>query len=63
KDDRSRFLGLYKRAAEEHDSRFFEQYNGDMDIMLIFSGLFSAVSTAFIVSMESNHSPLPNDTT
>ncbi|KAG1858538.1 hypothetical protein F4604DRAFT_1627691, partial [Suillus subluteus] len=63
KDDRSRFWGLYKRVAEEHDEEFLERYNGDMDIVLIFSGLFSAVSTAFIVAMESNLSPDPNDTT
>ncbi|KAG1838299.1 hypothetical protein DFJ58DRAFT_622404, partial [Suillus subalutaceus] len=63
KDDRSRFWALYKRVAEEHDDEFLERYNGDMDIVLIFSGLFSAVSTAFIVAMESNLSPDPNDTT
>ncbi|KAG2137418.1 uncharacterized protein EDB93DRAFT_1210851, partial [Suillus bovinus] len=34
-----------------------------MDIVLIFSGLFSAVSTSFIVAMESNLSPDPSDTT
>ncbi|KAG1862342.1 uncharacterized protein F5891DRAFT_910962, partial [Suillus fuscotomentosus] len=34
-----------------------------MDIVLIFSGLFSAVSTGFIVAMESNLSPDPSDTT
>ncbi|KAG2044088.1 hypothetical protein BDR03DRAFT_846969, partial [Suillus americanus] len=63
KDDRSRFWGLYKRVAEEHDDDFLERYNGDMDIVLIFSGLFSAVSTSFIVAMESNLSPDPDDTT
>ncbi|KAG1812583.1 uncharacterized protein BJ212DRAFT_1301551 [Suillus subaureus] len=55
KDDRSRFW--------EHDDEFLEQYNSDMDIVLIFSCLFSTVSTAFIVAMESNLSPDPNDTT
>ncbi|KAG2135665.1 hypothetical protein BD769DRAFT_1320831, partial [Suillus cothurnatus] len=63
KDSRSHFWGLYKRVAEEHDDEFLERYNGDMDIVLIFSGLFSAVSTAFIVAMESNLSPDPDDTT
>ncbi|KAG1848418.1 hypothetical protein C8R48DRAFT_409973 [Suillus tomentosus] len=34
-----------------------------MDIVFIFSGLFSAVSTGFIVAMESNLSSDPSDTT
>ncbi|KAG1834897.1 hypothetical protein EV424DRAFT_1361559 [Suillus variegatus] len=63
KDKRSRFWGVYKRVAEEHDGEFLERYTTDMDIVLIFSGLFSAVSTGFIVAMESNLSPDPSDTT
>jgi hypothetical protein len=63
KDKRSRFWGVYKRVAEEHDSEFLERYVGDMDIVLVFSGLFSAVSTSFIVAMETNLSPDPSDTT
>ncbi|KAG2151238.1 uncharacterized protein EDB93DRAFT_306889 [Suillus bovinus] len=63
KDDRSRFWGMYKRVAEEHDGEFLERYTTDMDIVLIFSGLFSAVSSAFIVAMESDLSPDPSDTT
>ncbi|KAG1869614.1 hypothetical protein F4604DRAFT_1584280, partial [Suillus subluteus] len=42
---------------------FLEKYTTDMDIVLIFSGLFSAVSTSFIAAMESNLSPDPSDTT
>ncbi|KAG1841878.1 hypothetical protein C8R48DRAFT_679172 [Suillus tomentosus] len=63
KDNRSRFWGVYKRVAEEHDDEFLERYTTDMDIILIFSGLFSAVSTSFIVTMESDLSPGPSDTT
>ncbi|KAG1759706.1 hypothetical protein EV702DRAFT_946477, partial [Suillus placidus] len=63
KDDHSRFWGLYKRVAKEHNNEFLERYNSDMDIVLVFSGLFSAVSTTFIVAMESGLSPDPNDTT
>ncbi|KAG2071659.1 hypothetical protein BDR04DRAFT_946944, partial [Suillus decipiens] len=48
---------------KEYDEEFLERYNGDMDIVLFFSCLFSAISTAFIVAMESNLSPDPNDTT
>jgi hypothetical protein len=80
KDNRSRFWGVYKRVAEEHDGEFLERYTGNMDIVLVFvsfaclsltrlrlmfgqSGLFSAVSTSFIVAMESKLSPDPSDTT
>ncbi|KAG1851448.1 hypothetical protein DFJ58DRAFT_661599, partial [Suillus subalutaceus] len=48
---------------KEHDGEFLERYTGDMDIVLVFSGLFSAVSTSFIVAMESGLSPNPSDTT
>ncbi|KAH7917568.1 hypothetical protein BV22DRAFT_987285, partial [Leucogyrophana mollusca] len=49
----------YKREAEDYDSEFLEKYKDDMDIVLIFSGLFSAVSTAFITSntMQSSLGP------
>ncbi|KAG1844641.1 hypothetical protein DFJ58DRAFT_664706 [Suillus subalutaceus] len=63
KDARSRFWAAYKRVAEEHDDEFLDQYYNDMDIVCYFSGLFSAVSAAFIVSMESNLIPDPTDTT
>ncbi|KAG2135300.1 hypothetical protein DEU56DRAFT_396617, partial [Suillus clintonianus] len=63
KDHRSRFWGVYKRVAEEHDGEFLERYTSDMDIVLVFSGLFSAVSTSFIVAMEPNLNPNPSDTT
>ncbi|KAG1798656.1 uncharacterized protein HD556DRAFT_1205576, partial [Suillus plorans] len=59
KDKRSRFWGVYKRVAEEHDGEFLERYTTDMDIVLIFS----AVSTGFIVAMESNLNPDPSDMT
>jgi hypothetical protein len=36
KDDRSRFWGLYRRVAEEHDNEFLERYTSDMDIVLVF---------------------------
>ncbi|KAG2157159.1 hypothetical protein DEU56DRAFT_722387, partial [Suillus clintonianus] len=63
KDGRSRFWTAYRGVAEEHDGDFLEQYASDMDIVLIFSGLFSAVSTSFIIAMESRLSPDPSDTT
>ncbi|KAG2093314.1 uncharacterized protein F5147DRAFT_544436, partial [Suillus discolor] len=63
KDEWSHFWRVYKIIAEEHNSKFLKRYTSDMNIVLIFSGLFSAVSTSFIVMMESDFSPDPSDTT
>ncbi|KAG1805853.1 uncharacterized protein BJ212DRAFT_1202143, partial [Suillus subaureus] len=38
----------------QHDNEFLEHYDGDMDIVLIFSGLFSAVNIAFIATVGPN---------
>ncbi|KAH7921772.1 hypothetical protein BV22DRAFT_1095901 [Leucogyrophana mollusca] len=62
-DPKSRFWATYKREAEDYDSEFLEKYKDDMDIVLIFSGLFSAVSTTFITSMQSSFSADPTATT
>ncbi|KAH7928470.1 hypothetical protein BV22DRAFT_978952, partial [Leucogyrophana mollusca] len=62
-DTKSRFWATYKREAEDYDSEFLEKYKDDMDIVLIFSGLFSAVSTTFITSMQSSFSADPAVTT
>ncbi|KAG2054229.1 hypothetical protein BDR06DRAFT_853125, partial [Suillus hirtellus] len=63
KNEWSRFWGVYKRVAEDHDNEFLERYTSDMNIVLIFSSLFSTVGTSFIVTMESDLSPDPSDTT
>ncbi|KAG2151279.1 uncharacterized protein EDB93DRAFT_310138, partial [Suillus bovinus] len=63
KHNRSRFWGLYRRVAEELDDKVLDQSSNDMDSILLFSGIFSTVSSAFIVAMESNLSPDPSDTT
>ncbi|KAG1754826.1 uncharacterized protein EDB91DRAFT_1029179, partial [Suillus paluster] len=54
KDVRSRFWATYSQVAKEHDDEFLERNNSDMDIVLIFSGLFSAINTAFIIAMQPN---------
>ncbi|KAH7906337.1 hypothetical protein BJ138DRAFT_1016407, partial [Hygrophoropsis aurantiaca] len=54
KDPRSRLWAIYRREAKEYDESFLERYKDDMDIVLIFAGLFSAVSTTFITSIQSN---------
>ncbi|KAG1820659.1 hypothetical protein EV424DRAFT_1322923, partial [Suillus variegatus] len=62
-DNRYRFWGLYGQVAAEHDQKFLDRYTNDMESILLFSGLFSTVSSSFIVAMESNLSPDPSDTT
>ncbi|KAH7913572.1 hypothetical protein BJ138DRAFT_1002016, partial [Hygrophoropsis aurantiaca] len=62
-DIKSRFWATYHRQASDYDDEFLDRYNSDMDIVLIFAGLFSAVSTAFITAMQPNLIPDPTDTT
>ncbi|KAJ8588990.1 hypothetical protein M405DRAFT_933752, partial [Rhizopogon salebrosus TDB-379] len=50
----SKFWAAYKQVSSECDDEMVERCNGNMDIVLIFAGLFSAINTTFIVSMQSN---------
>ncbi|KAG0692534.1 hypothetical protein DFH29DRAFT_839729, partial [Suillus ampliporus] len=59
KDVRSKFWAAYKKVSGEFDDNMLETCNGNMDIILIFAGLFSTVNTAFIIAMQPN----PVDTT
>lgn len=63
KDAKSRFWTTYTREATDYDVEFLEKYQSDMDIVLIFAGLFSAVNTSFIVNQQSNLNPDPFRTT
>ncbi|KAJ6599857.1 hypothetical protein DFH09DRAFT_901854, partial [Mycena vulgaris] len=56
-DKKTEFWNLYKPIADEHDKEFLEKYSTDLDTCLIFAGLFSAVSSAFIIQIQ----PDPND--
>ncbi|KAI0312519.1 hypothetical protein OF83DRAFT_1067035, partial [Amylostereum chailletii] len=47
----------YLTHADERDKARVESWKGDMDGILIFSGLFSAVTTAFIVETYKNLQP------
>ncbi|KIJ46947.1 hypothetical protein M422DRAFT_96507, partial [Sphaerobolus stellatus SS14] len=64
KDDKTSFWMTYERVVKQHDEEFLELRNVDLDSLLIFinAGLFSAVSSAFIVDMESALQPDPSDT-
>lgn len=59
KDLRSKFWAAYKKVSGEFDDNMLERCNGNMDILLLFAGLFSAANTAFIIAMQPN----PLDTT
>ncbi|KZW00797.1 hypothetical protein EXIGLDRAFT_603829, partial [Exidia glandulosa HHB12029] len=48
-DKRANFLEQYAAAAEPIDSALVDDWGADLDSLLIFSGLFSAVLTAFLV--------------
>ncbi|OJA16311.1 hypothetical protein AZE42_03366 [Rhizopogon vesiculosus] len=55
----SKFWATYKKVSSEYDDNMLERCNGNMDILLIFAGLFSAVNTTFIIASQPN----PVDTT
>ncbi|KAJ7479708.1 hypothetical protein FB451DRAFT_1556565 [Mycena latifolia] len=40
------------KLADEHNKEFQQKYNTDLDTALIFAGLFSAVSSAFIIQIQ-----------
>ncbi|KZV94616.1 hypothetical protein EXIGLDRAFT_611447, partial [Exidia glandulosa HHB12029] len=48
-DDKARVWRVYSKAARKHDREMLDQWNGTLDTLLIFAGLFSAVSTTFIL--------------
>ncbi|KAJ6551967.1 hypothetical protein B0H19DRAFT_950089, partial [Mycena capillaripes] len=48
---------IYVGEAEKYDKRLVESWKGDMDGMLIFSGLYSASLTAFLVESYTTLQP------
>ncbi|KAJ7935300.1 hypothetical protein B0H13DRAFT_523507 [Mycena leptocephala] len=51
-DKQTAFWNSYMKLADEHDEEFHRKYSSDLDTALIFAGLFSAVSSAFIIQIE-----------
>ncbi|KAJ6518143.1 hypothetical protein C8R47DRAFT_1086150 [Mycena vitilis] len=45
-DKKTTFWTTYMRVADEHDKEFKEKYSTDLDVALIFAGLFSAPQLA-----------------
>ncbi|KZV98666.1 hypothetical protein EXIGLDRAFT_763336 [Exidia glandulosa HHB12029] len=47
--DDARVWRVYSKAARKHDKELLDQWNGTLDTLLIFAGLFSSVLTTFII--------------
>ncbi|KAF9782722.1 hypothetical protein BJ322DRAFT_166918 [Thelephora terrestris] len=56
-DARAEFYNKFKREADEYDNDFLKKHGGDLDITLIFAGLFSAVASAFIIPIQAQLQP------
>ncbi|KIJ52473.1 hypothetical protein M422DRAFT_243257 [Sphaerobolus stellatus SS14] len=63
KDIESRFWTTYEQVAKQYDAEFLERHNAELDASLIFAGLFSAVSSTFIVQMEQDLNQQPSNVT
>ncbi|KAG8916448.1 hypothetical protein FRC01_003148 [Tulasnella sp. 417] len=57
------FWKRYDRLADVHDMKLTSNLNGNLDVLLIFAALFSAVNTAFISITMPDLSPSPSDET
>ncbi|KAJ6544120.1 hypothetical protein B0H19DRAFT_1238652 [Mycena capillaripes] len=51
-DKKTAFWTAYKKLADEFDQEFQRKYGNDLDTALLFAGLFSAVSSAFIIQVQ-----------
>ncbi|KAN0137385.1 hypothetical protein V8E53_004830, partial [Lactarius tabidus] len=54
---------MYLTEAEKQDKDVIENWKGDTDGILVFTGLFSATVAAFIIESYQSLSPNPSDTT
>ncbi|KAF8814587.1 hypothetical protein BYT27DRAFT_7206041 [Phlegmacium glaucopus] len=54
---------IYNKEAESYDRALMETWRDDMDSIIIFAGLFSAVLTAFLVDASKNLKPDPTEQT
>ncbi|KAJ7636547.1 hypothetical protein FB45DRAFT_447674 [Roridomyces roridus] len=51
-DKKTKFWNAYKAVSDEYDREYQQKYGTDLDTTLIFAGLFSAVSSAFIIQVQ-----------
>ncbi|KAF9643511.1 hypothetical protein BDM02DRAFT_3104311, partial [Thelephora ganbajun] len=54
---------MYRRESADYDRDYAGKYDEDLNTSLIFAGLFSAVSSAFIIDVQSKLEPSSNDLT
>ncbi|KAG8951088.1 hypothetical protein FRC04_006747 [Tulasnella sp. 424] len=59
----SDFWKRYDRLADIHDKKLTSNLNGNLDVLLIFAALFSAIDTTFISITMPNLSPNSSDET
>ncbi|GJJ14913.1 hypothetical protein Clacol_009183 [Clathrus columnatus] len=59
--DRSLVWERYQTEAKEHDKLLTEGWTGDMDVLLVFAALFSAILTAFIIEFYKQLQPDPTN--
>ncbi|KAF8556482.1 hypothetical protein OG21DRAFT_613841 [Imleria badia] len=59
----TQFWQKYSKEADDYDRDFLLKNGNNIEGVLIFAGLFSAVSASFLVSMQADLQPNPTDTT
>ncbi|KIJ30652.1 hypothetical protein M422DRAFT_92787, partial [Sphaerobolus stellatus SS14] len=62
-DKQSCFWIECERIRKQSYKAFLERDNRDLDVQLIFAGLFSTVSSAFIIQMQADLQPDATETT
>ncbi|KAF7353749.1 hypothetical protein MVEN_01060300 [Mycena venus] len=58
-DKKTAFWTAYQTLADEFDQELKRKYGNDLDTSLIFAGLFSAVTSAFIIQIQPEFQPDP----
>ncbi|KAF9780449.1 hypothetical protein BJ322DRAFT_293868 [Thelephora terrestris] len=56
-DCKAQFYKQYRNVADEYDKDFLKKHKDNLNTTLIFAGLFSAVTSAFIVMVDSRLQP------
>ncbi|KAF7333404.1 hypothetical protein MVEN_02356200 [Mycena venus] len=56
-DTKTAFWNAYMQLADDYDKEFQQKYSTDLNTGLIFAGLFSAVSSAFIIQIQPAFTP------
>ncbi|KAJ7657731.1 hypothetical protein DFH06DRAFT_1044901 [Mycena polygramma] len=59
----AKLWAVYVSEAERYDRALVETWKSDMEGLLIFAALFSAILTAFIIESYKSLSPDPGDLT